>query len=270
MNNLFRLLVLSLVFISAAAAQLTRGTILGSVSDPSGAVITGTTVTIRNAATNIERTTTTNADGFYRFPGVDPGVYNLTFVSPGFGEAKVGNIVVTTSQEVTLNQKLALATTSNSVEVQDSPPGVELSKSTATIERTLSQTFISNVATTSGTRDVNQLALLAPTATRGPGSTGISINGQRARNNDFLLDGVDNNDSSVTLSNNRVTPEATGEFQVQTQAYSAEFGRNSGGQLQVITRSGTNAFHGEAYEYWQGNSLIPVTLPNKRNGLKST
>jgi len=221
-------------------------------------------------ATNIERTTTTNSDGFYRFPGVDPGVYNLTFVSPGFGETKVNNIVVTTSQELTLNQKLALATTSNAIEVQDTPPGVELSKSTATIERTLSQTFISNVATTSGTRDVNQLALLAPTATRGPGSTGISVNGQRARNNDFLLDGIDNNDASVTLSNNRVTPEATGEFQVQTQAYSAEFGRNSGGQLQVITRSGTNRFHGEAYEYWQGNSLIPVTPPNKRNGLTST
>src|SRR5437588_3039842 len=81
---------------------------------------------------------------------------------------------------------------------------------------------------------------------------------------------MDNKDPSVTLANNRVTPESTGEFQVQSQAYSAEFGRNSGGQIQVITRSGTNAFHGEVYEYWQGNSLIPVTLPNKRNHLTAT
>jgi outer membrane receptor protein involved in Fe transport len=249
---------------------MTRGTILGVVQDPSGASIAGASVRIVNSETGAERSTSTGADGSYRFAGVDPGAYNVAFTAAGFAPSQVKNINVSTSQEVTLNQQLTLGSTSSTVDVSDTPPGVELAKSTATIQRTLDQNFISNVATTSGTRDVNQLALLAPTATRGPGSTGISVNGQRARNNDFLLDGIDNNDSSVTLSNNRVTPEATGEFQVQTQAYSAEFGRNSGGQLQVITRGGTNTFHGEAYEYWQGNSLIPVTLPNKRNGLTST
>jgi outer membrane receptor protein involved in Fe transport len=251
-------------------AQLTRGAILGSIQDPSGAVVANATVKIVNAATNIERSTTTNSDGLYRFAGVDPGVYSVSFIASGFAEMKVNGLEVSTSQEVTLNRQLAVGTTSSVVNVTDNPPGVELSKSTATIERTFQQNFIANVATTSQQRDVNQLALLVPTAVVGPGSTGISINGQRARNNDFLLDGIDNNDSSITVSNNRVTPESTGEFQVQSQAYSAEFGRNSGGQIQVITRSGTNAFHGEAYEYWQGNSLIPVTLPNKRNGLTGT
>jgi outer membrane receptor protein involved in Fe transport len=268
-----RILVLSiavLFFAIASFAQLTRGTILGSVQDPSGAVIANATVKIVNADTNIARSTTTNGDGLYRFPGVDPGIYSVTFTAPGFTETKLNNVEVKTSQEVTLNQQLGLSTAATSVEVQEQPPGVELSKSTATIERTLSQKFISNVATTSQLRDINQLALLAPTAVVGPGSSGISIDGQRARNNNFLLDGIDNNDSSVTISNNRVTPESTGEFQVQAQAYSAEFGRNSGGQIQVITRSGSNAFHGEVYEYWQGNPLIPVSLPNKRNGLTST
>jgi len=249
---------------------MTRGTILGVIQDPSGATISNASVKIVNSATGVERTTTSGSDGSYRFAGVDPGLYNVTFTATGFATSEVKNINVSTSQEVTLNQQLAVGATTSTVDVSDTPPGVELSKSSATIQRTLDQSFIANVATTSGTRDVNQLALLAPTAVRGPGSTGMSINGQRARNNDFLLDGIDNNDPSVTLSNNRVTPEATGEFQVQTQAYSAEFGRNSGGQLQVITRAGTNTFHGEAYEYWQGNSLIPVTLPNKRNGLTST
>jgi outer membrane receptor protein involved in Fe transport len=251
-------------------AQLTRGAIIGNVTDPSSAVLTNAGVRIVNNETKAERSTTTNAEGFYRFDGVDPGTYTVTFTSSGFAETRVNNLLVRTSQEVTLNQVMAVATAAITVDVTESPAGVELSKTTATIQRTLPQTFIENVATTSGTRDVNQLALLAPTAVRGPGSTGISVNGQRARNNNFLLDGIDNNDPSVTLSNNRVTPESTGEFQVQTQAYSAEFGRNSGGQLQVITRSGTNAFHGEAYDYWQGNSLIPVTLPNKRNGLTNT
>ncbi|MDQ6677011.1 MAG: carboxypeptidase-like regulatory domain-containing protein, partial [Acidobacteriota bacterium] len=270
MKSLSKLSFCLLLVVLPLPAQLTRGAILGAVQDPSGAVISNATVTIVSATTNQERSTVTNSEGFYRLAGVDPGTYTVRFSAPGFAEARVNRLEVTTSQEVTLNQRLSLGTTASVVDIQDNPPGVELSKSTATVERTFQKTFIDNVATTSQTRDVNQLALLAPTAVVGPGSTGISINGQRARNNNFLLDGVDNNDASVTISNNRVTPESTGEFQVQSQAYSAEFGRNSGGQLQVITRSGTNAFHGEAYEYWQGNSLIPLTLPNKRNGLKST
>ncbi len=251
-------------------AQLTRGTILGLVQDPSGAVVANTSVKIANTATGTERTTTTQSDGLYRVAGVDPGTYTVTFSAPGFSDSKIGNINVTANQEVTLNTTLRLSTTSSTVEVQDAPPGVELSKSSSTIERTLNQNFIANAPTTGQNRDVNQLALLAPTAVVGPGSSGISIDGQRARNNNFLLDGIDNNDSSVTISNNRVTPESTGEFQVQAQAYSAESGRNAGGQIQVITRGGTNVFHGEVYEYWQGNPLIPVTLPNKRAGLSST
>ena len=255
---------------TASYAQLTRGAIIGTVQDPSGAVIANANVRIVNSATKAERTTTSGGEGLYRFDGVDPGVYSVVFNATGFTETRVNEVTVRTSQEVTLNQTLAVRAASTTVDVTENPPGVELAKTGATIQRTLPQNFIENVPTTSGTRDVNQLALLAPTAARGPGSTGISVNGQRARNNDFLLDGIDNNDPSVTLSNNRVTPEATAEFQVQTQAYSAEFGRNSGGQIQVITRGGTNAFHGEAYEYWQGNSLVPVTLPNKRNGLTNT
>jgi len=260
----------ALLSATASFAQMTRGAIIGSVQDPSGAVVANVAIRATNNATKAERTTTSSSDGLYRFDGVDPGTYTVTFTAPGFAESRFNDVSVVATREVTLNVHLVVSTAASTVDVVDTPPGVELAKTSATIERTLPQTFIENVPTTSGTRDVNQLALLAPTATRAPGSTGISINGQRARNNDFLLDGIDNNDPSVTLSNNRVTPEATGEFQVQTQAYSAEFGRNSGGQIQVITRTGTNAFHGEAYEYWQGNSLIPVTLPNKRNGLTHT
>lgn len=264
-------LFLSLALLAAPlSGQLTRGTILGAVQDPSGAAISNATVSIANVATGAGRSTTSNGDGFYRLPGIDPGIYSVTFAASGFAEAKINRIEVTTSQEVTLNQQLSLGTTATAVDVQDSPQGVELSKTTATVERTLSQAFIANAPTSAQNRDVNQLALLAPTAVVGPGSSGISINGQRARNNNFLLDGIDNNDSSVTSSNNRVTPESTGEFQVQAQAFSAEFGRNSGGQIQVITRSGTNAFHGEVYEYWQGNSLTPLTILNKRSGFKST
>ena len=270
MKQIFQSLFYISLLAAPSAAQLTRGTILGAVQDPSGAAVSSATITITNAATGAQRSTTSNGDGFYRLPGLDPGKYAVTFTAAGFSEAKVNAIDVNTSQEVTLNQRLTIGTTSTAVDVSDAPTGVELSKTTATVERTLQQQFIANAPASAQNRDVNQLALLAPTAVVGPGSSGISLNGQRARNNNFLLDGIDNNDSSVTISNNRVTPESTGEFQVQAQAFSAECGRNSGGQLQVITRSGTNAFHGEAYEYWQGNALTPVTLPNKRSGFTST
>jgi outer membrane receptor protein involved in Fe transport len=262
--------VLVLLGTAPSYAQLTRGTILGTVQDPSGAVVPNATIKITSTETNIERITTSNAEGVYRFAGVDPGTYYVTFTAAGFAVSQVHGITVTTSQEVTLNQNLIVGAGAVTVEVNEAPLGVELAKSSATIERTLPNALIENVPTTAATRDVNQLALLAPTAARGPGSTGISVNGQRARNDNFLLDGIDNNDSSVTLAQNRVIPEATAEFQVQSQAYSAEFGRNSGGQLQIITKGGTNQYHGEAYEYWQGNSLIPVTLPNKRNGFTHT
>jgi len=178
----------------ASYGQLTRGAIIGSVQDPTAAAVVNAAVRIVNNATKAERSTATNQNGFYRFDGVDPGVYSVTFTAPGFAEARVNDVAVTTSHEVTLNQQLVLSTSTTAVNVSDNPPGVELEKTTATIQRTLTQTFIENVPTTAGTRDVNQLALFAPTAVHGPGSTGISVAGQRARNDNFLLDGIDNND----------------------------------------------------------------------------
>ncbi|MDQ6699439.1 MAG: Plug and carboxypeptidase regulatory-like domain-containing protein, partial [Acidobacteriota bacterium] len=264
-------IALSLFFASGFAwGQLTRGFISGTVQDPSGSIIPGATVKTVNSATNLERLTTTNDSGLYRFVGIEPGTYSVEFTKAGFETKRVQNIEVSTAQEVTINQILQIGQTTNVVEVQDSPPGVELSKSSATIERTLPMKFIQNVPLTAALRDVNQLALLAPTSSRGPGSTGISANGQRARNNNFMLDGIDNNDPSVTIANNRAIPEAISEFQVQTAAYSAEYGRNSGAQILASTRGGTNQFHGEAFDYYNGNWLTPVTLPNKRNGVLKT
>ena len=272
-SNVPRALVLILplgLLAGVGYAQLTRGFISGTLQDSTGAVIPNADVKIVQKSTGFERKTATNAEGLYRFVGVDSGLYTLEFSKSGFQLTRLENIEVGTAQEVTINQTLAVSTSTTVVEVQEAPPGVELSKSTATIERTLSQAFIQNVPLTSGTRDVTLLALLAPTAARGPGSTGISANGQRARNNNFLLDGIDNNDPSVTIANNRVVPEALQELQVQTAAYSAEYGRNTGAQIIASTRSGTNTYHGEAYDYYNGNWLQPLTLPNKRAGLTAT
>ncbi|MFN9433234.1 MAG: carboxypeptidase regulatory-like domain-containing protein [Acidobacteriota bacterium] len=264
----FARLLLSLIsLLLPASAQMTRGTLTGTVTDPSGAVVPAVSVKAVNLLTNIVRETKTNDAGIYRIPALDPGSYTVEFQKDGFEPTKISGIELKTSQEITLNPQLKVGAATTAVEVVEGSVGVELSKSTATVERTFQAKVISEVPLTAGLRDVNQLALLAPTATRAPGSTGISANGQRARNNNFMLDGSDNNDPSVTIANLRIIPEAVAEFQVQTSAYSAEFGRSSGGQLTAITRSGTNQFRGEVYDYLSSNALDPQSLLNKRAGL---
>src|SRR5260370_10470706 len=200
--NLFTLPILVAALYSCLAcplaAQLTRGFISGVVQDSAGAVVGDVRITITNKATGIKSETRSNGVGVYRFVAVEPGKYDVEFSQAGFETRKIANVEVTATQEVTLNETLGLAATTTTVEVSDTPPGVDLNKSSATIALKLDQSFVGNVALTGGTRDVNQLALLAPTANRAPGSTTIAANGQPARHNNFLLDGVGNKDLSVT------------------------------------------------------------------------
>ena len=122
-------------------------------------------------------------------------------------------------------------------------------------------------------RAVTNLALLSPnvsysvsSGTTSVGQSNISANGQTSRNNNYTIDGSDNNDISVTLQTTPVIPEAVAEFQVITNAYNAEFGRNSGAQLNVITRSGTNEFHGDLFEYYRGSTLNAMDNLEKASG----
>jgi outer membrane receptor protein involved in Fe transport len=271
LRGLFLFLLIALLFLPArVSAQLTRGYVSGTVSDPTGAVVVGVHVVLKNRDTNLQQETTSNEVGVYRFVAVEPGFYSLEYTAQGFERLKVENVQVGTSKEVVLNQSLNLGAETIVVEVVETTAGVELAKGTATIDRKLDGDFVQNVAITAADRDVTRLALLAPTVNRAPGSNEFSANGQRARNNNFLLDGTDNNDLTVTLDNNRIIPEGVAEFQVQTTAYSAEYGRNSGAQVSVITKSGTNQFHGEAWDYYRGNWMEPVALLNKRAGFTET
>ncbi len=254
---------------STAIAQLTRGFISGTVTDTTEAIIAGAQVTIKNKATNLSRTAETNAAGVYRFAGVEPGTYSIQFAMQGFNTYTIDDVEVSTAQEVTLNQALSVGGVSSEVLVLDTP-GLEVQKSTATIERTFSQRVIHELPFPASARDVTRIALLAPTAIRAPGSSEFSVNGQRARNNNFTLDGVDNNDFTITIHATRMIPEAFQEIQVQATAYSAEFGRNSGAQFSAITRRGTNRFHSSLWDYNRGSWAEPLSLVNKRAGLKET
>lgn len=168
MNRSFATCFALLLGALSVNAQLSRGYISGTVSDASGAVIVGADVTITNTATNIARAMKTNDAGLYRFPAVDPGDYFVEFARAGFGTRKVGPITVGTTQEVVLNQSLEVATTATTLEVIETPAGVVLAKATASVERKLDMRTIENLPLTGATRDINNAALIAPTAARGP------------------------------------------------------------------------------------------------------
>lgn len=267
-------LILALAFVAvtlppvSVQAQLTRGTISGTVRDASGGVVPGAEVKITNLETNFLRNSVTNEVGFYRVTALEPGTYSVLISKTGFSAIENRSIVVRQTQEVTFDVDLKVAAAGGVVvDVSAESEGVSLNKSNPTIGLTSSGRQAVELPLSAG-RNINNLALLAPNTFTAPGSTGISSNGQRARNNNFTIDGSDNNDISVTLSTTPVVPEAVGEFQIQSNPYNAEFGRNSGAQINVITKSGTNKLHGQAFEYYQGSALNAMDNIEKGNGLK--
>jgi len=247
-------------------AQLTRGAINGTVRDEAGATVPGATVRVVNPTTNISRDTTANDDGFYRVSALEPGTYNVVIEKQGFAKVENREVVVQTSLETTFDAELKAGGITETVDVTAQSDAISLNKTNATIGLTVSGRQAEELPLSAG-RNVNNLALLSPNVFVAPGSTGISANGQRARNNNFTIDGSDNNDITVTLSTTPVFPEAVGEFQIQTNPYSAEFGRNSGAQINIITKSGTNKFHGDLFEFYGGSRLNALDNVEKRNGL---
>lgn len=274
MNNTFSRKFLKVFFLiltlgltqKTGLAQQTRSYFSGTANDQSGAVMSGVKVTLTNQDTAADRTINTNDSGFFRFAAIEPGTYSLRAEFQGFRPIEIHDISVKSTGETVVNVTLEVAGGATEVEVMESTVGMELQKADASIGRTLANREVKELPL-SAARDVNQIALLAPNTFNAPGSTGISANGQRARNNNFLIDGTENNDLSVTLQVIPITPEAVGEYQYQTNAYAAEFGRNSGAQINVITKSGTNSLHGEFWDYYRGSALNALDPDEKAAGL---
>ena len=256
-------------FLSAAApahAQLTRGSISGTVRDESGAVVPGAEVRILDPRTNTSRSATTDDNGYYRVGALDPGSYSVIVERAGFAKVENREVVVQAALDTTFDVALKVGNVTEVVNVTTQSEGIALNKTNPTIGLSVGKELIVDLPL-SAARDVNQLALLSPNAFPAPGSSGISVNGQRARNNNFTIDGTDNNDISVTIPTSEIFPEAVGEFQVLTNAYSAEFGRNSGAQINVITRSGGNDFHGDVFHFYRGAKLNALSNIEKQAGL---
>jgi hypothetical protein len=251
-------------------AQLTRGAVSGVILDSTGAIVRDARVRITSEITNEDRETVTNEVGIYRVVGIEPGIYRVEFSAQGFETKEIHAVRVGPSQEVVMDEILTIRGLTESVVVRESLIVNDFDRATPSVGRNLERSYFEAVPLTAASRDLTRLVLLAPTVARAPGSTEFSANGQRARQNNFLIDGTDNNDLTVTVASAKLIPEGVGEFQVRIMPYFAGYGRNTGAQVLGVTRRGTNSLHGEVWDYYRANWMEPVSLLNKRAGLSAT
>lgn len=262
-NLLCPLVAISLFLPALLAGQGATGRILGRVSDPSGAVLSGVKVTLTNQATGVGREALTNGTGDYTFVDVAPGTYQAGFELTGFKKNLQKNITVDVNQVVTLNSILQVGGTQEVVDVTSEAPQVDTTSTQ--LGAVINDRSVNELPLNS--RDTYQFLQLQPGVQaqlgNGNGSlfygsqdTGsVSVNGGRTRANNFSVNGGDANDQFVNLPTVQPTPDSVEEFRVLTNTFDAEYGRNSGSVVNVITKSGTNGLHGDIYEYFRNTVL---------------
>lgn len=270
-----RLLVICLLTVSAWG-QFESATLSGTITDATGGAVAGASVTILNEATNIEVSATTDGQGRYIFTGIRPGAYRLTASAPGFKQFVSSGLVLQVNQAAELNVSLTVGAITEQIQVTASSPMLETESSSR--GAVIDQTKIVELPLNG--RDYNQLALLSPGVLAATprlqtvGFRGVfNVNGNRAFNNAFQLDGVDNTSYSNSFRGMNVqvvqpSVEALQEFKIQTNAYSAEFGRSSGALINAVIRSGTNDLHGSLYEFHRNDNLDANNFFGNRIGLK--
>jgi hypothetical protein len=237
-------------------AYAQTASIAGTIVDASNAGVPGARITVKNVATGNVRTSATTATGTYSIPNLTVGNYDITVEKQGFSNLQFSNIPLTVAQNLTLNGTLELGTVSQTVEVSATTVAA-INLEDAQISNVVEQKKIVDLPLI--TRDPYQLVLLSPGSQQVNSALGgFSINGQRERNNNFLVDGTDNNDAAVPGIPGGISslnPDATQEFRVITNNFLPEFGRNSGAIIDVVTKSGTNQFHGSLYEFNRVNAM---------------
>jgi hypothetical protein len=280
--RIFALLTLLVLTLGVSAnAQTFRGTILGTVTDTSGAAVSGATVSVKNTDTGLLRTVTSGDDGSYSVPELPIGTYSVSVEKSGFKIGLVSGITVEVSTERRADVVLQPGDVSQTVEVSgDTLPQVESTSNT--LGGIIESTVVTNLPVNG--RDYQKLIFLVPGVTGSPdqitdspGSYGVfSVNGARGRSNNFLLDGTDmndgyRNDPAINEAGVFGTPatilpiEAIAELRVLSN-FESEYGRSAGGVINIVTKSGTNDFHGTGFEFLRNNAL---DARNYFNGLGS-
>jgi hypothetical protein len=273
MKSILLGLMCLLAILGAAPAvwgQAMDGNIVGTVLDPSGAVIPTATVDLENVRTGITRTTRTGVAGLYRFNNVLVGDYAVTGRAQGFAPKRMENIRVVLNRATTVNVTLDLGDVATQIVVSETSATID------TTTATIGSSFDDRAARyTPGagldSLGVLNLSLLAA-GVSSSGGTGLgegpSVGGQRPRNNNFTVEGVDNNRKDVTGRNIDVPNEMVEEFSVLQNQFTAEFGRSTGGQFNTVIKSGSNDLHGSLFEYFQNRNLNAVDEANARQGLR--
>ncbi|MGB8063125.1 MAG: carboxypeptidase regulatory-like domain-containing protein [Candidatus Sulfotelmatobacter sp.] len=243
-------------------AQGTGGRILGRVADPSGAVLGQVKVAATNDATGVGHDALTNDSGDYVFPDLPVGTYSLTFDLTGFKKSVRHGIALDVNQVITLNMTMQLGAAQEVVDVTSEAPLVDTTSTQ--LGAVVNNRSVNELPLNA--RDTYQFLQLQPGVQSQLGSSGstfygsgdagaVSVNGGRGRSNNFSVNGGDANDAFVNLPTVQPTPDAIEEFRVISNTFDAEYGRNSGAVVNVITKSGTNQWHGDIYEYFRNTVL---------------
>lgn len=257
-------LVLAMVCLFSAGsvfgqAQANAADLVGTVVDVTGAVIPGTTVSVKNTATGVGRSAITNENGVYQFIGLPPGKYTVTAEAATFKTIVINDVVLTVGQRAEL--KIPLDVGGQDVTVNVNVSEVELVETTSsTVSNTINQQSIENLPINE--RSATGFALTLSTVGRdngrpiGPAPTsGLNVGGQRGRSTLVQVDGADFTDNSVNAARTTVSQEAVQEYQVSTNSYAAEFGRATGGIVNVVTKRGGNEFNGNVFGFIRDKSI---------------
>src|SRR5229473_773751 len=241
----------------SAFAQRTTGTLRGQVLDPQGAVVVNASVTVVNEDTGVSQVVVTSSAGTWNLPAILPGMYTVKVEAAGFRKFSSKGVAVLVDQDNVADVHLSLGNASEVVEVTAAAAQIETTSSS--LNNNFDSNQIANVPVVGGTLySVLNLSILAPNVIAQPGGTvgvGGSVGGTRPRENNFVVDGVDDNNLGVSGPNSTVIPDAVGEFVLLTNQFSAEYGHSSGGQFILVTKTGTNNLHGSGEWYAQNRNL---------------
>ena len=258
------------------AAQAVTGTIVGTVIDSSGAVVEGAKVVISNTGTGLTRTVTTDKAGEYTAPSLPTGTYLVTAEIAGFKTAALSGVELGVSQRVKIDITLEIGNMTESVTIEASTPLLQTSSSelgTTVVEEQIQtlplngRNFVSLTRTVPGVlRGIPGSNIDGAGSLAWRASASFSANGQRSRDNNYMLDGVDNNETWLQTVVLFPSVDSLDEFKLQTSTYSAEFGRSLGGVVNLQIKSGTNSYRGSAYEFHRNDAFDANNFFNNRAG----
>lgn len=272
--SLWHLVVVSLILLGSRIAFGQSAQVQGAVTDSSGALIPGASVTVTNAATGITLKTQTNSDGQYTVPFLQPGVYNIVVEHSGFVSVRRTGVHLEVDQKAGIDFELKAGGATQTVEVTSEAPLLQ-TQSASTGQTIGTETIVTMPL---NGRDYTQLVTLTAGASKNSYSragNGFSLNGSQTFENTMLINGIDNNNYILggdSANINAITPsvDAIQEFKVETSNYSAEYGRSAGGIVSVSIKSGTNSFHGDAFEFLRNTVLDANDFFAKRAGRPRT